>query len=210
MPLRKQKWKLLLPVLLAGLPWPATALAQAQGYRLDPVHTRVAFAVDHAGFSTALGTVPGSTGAIAFDPDDWRGTRVDIQVPLQRLDLGDEAWNRAARRMLDAQRFPVARFVSDSVEPVDATRAAVCGTLTLHGTSRPLCLQATLNQLKRQPLPPFRRTLGVSATTVLFRSDFGIDDWLSMVGDVVELRIEVEAHRDDDMLDRLRTSKATP
>lgn len=209
MPLRTQKRLLLLPAILAGLLWPAAVLAQAQGYRLDPVHTRIAFAVDHAGFSAALGTVTGSTGAIAFDPDDWRGTRVDIQVPLQRLDLGDEAWNAAARRMLGAERHPVARFVSDSVEPVDATHAAVCGTLTLNGTSRPLCLQATFNQLKRQPLPPFRRTLGVSATTVLFRSDFGIDDWLSMVGDVVELRIEVEAHRDDDMLDRFPTPKAT-
>lgn len=207
MPLRTQKPMLLSPLLLAGLAWPVAAPAQVQGYRLDPVHTRVAFTIDHAGFSAALGTVSGSTGAIAFDPRDWRATRVNIQVPLQRLDLGDDAWNQAARRMLDAQRFPVARFVSDSVEPVDATHAAVCGTLTLHGTSRPLCLQATFNQLKRQPLPPFRRTLGVSATTVLFRSEFGIDDWLSMVGDVVELRIEVEAHRDDDMLDRFPTPK---
>src|SRR5690606_33174272 len=123
-----------LPAVLAGLPWPAAVLAQAHGYRLDPVHTRVAFAIDHAGFSAALGTVPGTTGAIAFDPADWRATRVDIQVPLQRLDLGDETWNRAARRMLDAERFPVARFVSDSVEAVDATHAAVCGTLTLHGS----------------------------------------------------------------------------
>jgi polyisoprenoid-binding protein YceI len=207
MPLRTQKPMLLSPLLLAGLAWPVAAPAQVQGYRLDPVHTRVAFTIDHAGFSAALGTVSGSTGAIAFDPRDWRATRVDIEVPLQRLDLGEDAWNHAARRMLDAQRFPVARFVSDSVEPVDATHAAVCGTLTLHGTSRPLCLQATFNQLKRQPLPPFRRTLGVSATTVLFRSEFGIDDWLSMVGDVVELRIEVEAHRDDDMLDRFPTPK---
>ena len=77
MPLRTQKRLLLLPAILAGLLWPAAVLAQAQGYRLDPVHTRIAFAVDHAGFSAALGTVTGSTGAIAFDPDDWRGTRVD-------------------------------------------------------------------------------------------------------------------------------------
>ena len=207
MPLRTQNRMLSSPLLLAALAWPVAAPAQVQGYRLDPVHTRVAFAVDHAGFSAALGTVAGSTGAIAFDPADWRATRVDIQVPLQRLDLGDDAWNSAAGRMLDTQRFPVARFVSDSVEPVDADRAAVCGTLTLHGTSRPLCLQATFNQLKRQPLPPFRRTLGVSATTMLFRSEFGIDDWLSMVGDVVELRIEVEAHRDDDVLDRFSPPK---
>ena len=197
------KTRLLLPVL-AALLFPPAAMAQVHGYRLDPVHTRVAFAIGHAGFSTALGTASGSTGAIAFDPGDWRSARVDVEVPLQRIDLGDDDWNRAAKRMLDADRHPVARFVSDSVEPVDATHAAVCGTLSLHGTSRPLCLQATFNQLKRQSLPPFRRTLGFSATALLFRADFGIDDWMSMVGDVVELRIEVEAHRDDDMLEHFK------
>ena len=202
-----RKW-LLLPAIAALLP--AAALAQADGYRVDPVHTRVAFAIDHAGYSTALGAISGTTGAIAFDPEDWRSARVDVEIPLQRLDLGDDDWNRAAKRMLDADRHPVARFVSDAVEPVDATHAAVCGTLTLHDQSRPLCLQATFNQLKRQSLPPFRRTLGFSATAMLFRGEFGIDSWMSMVGDAVELRIEVEAHRDDDMLDNFRTTKAVP
>ena len=202
-----RKW-LLLPAIAALLP--AAALAQADGYRVDPVHTRVAFAIDHAGYSTALGAISGTTGAIAFDPEDWRSARVDVEIPLQRLDLGDDDWNRAAKRMLDADRHPVARFVSDAVEPVDATHAAVCGTLTFHGQSRPLCLQATFNQLKRQSLPPFRRTLGFSATAMLFRGEFGIDSWMSMVGDAVELRIELEAHRDDDMLDSFRTMKAVP
>ncbi|MDQ2702995.1 MAG: YceI family protein [Pseudomonadota bacterium] len=191
---------LILPVVVAALSFPRAAQAQVQGYRLDPVHTRIMFAIDHAGYSAALGTVSGSTGSIAFDPDDWRNARVDVQVPLQRIDLGDEPWNRAARRILDVERHPLARFVSDSVEPIDATHAAVCGTLVLHGQSRPLCLQATFNQLKRQSLPPFRRTVGFSATGLLFRGDYGIDDWQSLVGDVVELRIEVEAHRDNDVL----------
>src|SRR3546814_17101533 len=100
---------LLLPVV-AALLLPATAMAQVHGYRLDPVHTRVVFAIDHAGYSTALGTASGSTGTIAFDPEDWRSARVDIEVPLQRIDLGDERWNRAAKRMLDVERHPLARF----------------------------------------------------------------------------------------------------
>ena len=36
--------------------------AETLHYELDPVHTRVLFAVSHAGFSRALGTVSGSTG----------------------------------------------------------------------------------------------------------------------------------------------------
>lgn len=203
----------LLPVLLplsAALALPAAepAAAQVRGYRLDPVHTRVVFALDHAGFSRALGTVSGSTGALAFDPGDWRSARVRVDLPLQRIDLGEDAWNRAARQMLDVERFPHARFVSATVEPVDANHAAICGTLSLHGVERPLCMQATFNRLERAPMPPFRYTAGFSATASLRRSDFGIDDWKDMVGDEVELRIEVEATRDEGALDRLDDVRA--
>lgn len=190
---------LLVAAMLASFP----AAAQAHGYRLDPVHTRIVFGIGHAGFSTALGTISGSTGALAFDPAEWGNARLDVEIPLDRLDLGDDDWNRAAKRMLDVERFPRARFVSASVEPVDAAHAAICGTLTLHGVARPQCLQATFNQLKREPVPPFRRTAGFSATATVLRSDYGIDAWKSMVGDEVELRIEVEAVRDGDALDRL-------
>lgn len=173
------------------------AAAGPSAYALDPVHTRVLVAVDHAGFSKALGTVSGSTGTLRFDPDDWSSARLEVDVPLQRMDFGDAKWNAAvlAPNLLDAQRHPVARFVSTGVEPVDATRARVCGDLSLGGVTRPLCMDVTLNGVRRHPLPPFRRTAGFSATAQLSRAAFGIDAWPSVIGDAVELRIEAEAVR---------------
>lgn len=200
--------------------FPAAVLAQTQGYRLDPVHTRVMFTIDHAGYSQAIGTVSGSHGVLVFDPADWRSAKLTVEVPLQRLDMGDAAWTDAvlARRFLDTARYPMAKFVSSHVEPVDVdvdvdvagdiqdadeavdgkshNTARVCGTLTLHGTDRALCMDVTFNQLKRYPLPPFHTTIGFSATATLKRSDFGITAWRSLVGDEVHLRIEAEAQRD--------------
>lgn len=191
--------RLLVPalVLLAGLTCSVQVHAQAQAYALDPVHTRVVFAVDHAGFSKAVGTVSGSRGALLFDPHDWTSARLEALVPIAALDLGDERWNRAvlARGLLDAERYPTARFVSERVEPLDADRAAVHGSLTLAGVTRPATLEVTFNALKRHPMPPFRRTVGFSATATLSRAEFGIDAWRSMIGDTVELRIEAEATR---------------
>ncbi|KAF1711264.1 hypothetical protein CSC70_04935 [Pseudoxanthomonas kalamensis DSM 18571] len=174
------------------------AHAEPVRYALDPVHTRVMFAVQHAGFSHALGTISGSRGELWFDPDDWSTARVVVEVPLQRADLGDADWNHAvlARNLLDAEGFPVARFVSTRIEPVDASTANVHGELTLRGATREATLTVTLNALKRHPLPPFRRTAGFSATATLLRSDYGIDAWKSVIGDEVELRIEAEAVRD--------------
>lgn len=179
-------------VALAGT---GNAAAQARTYALDPVHTRVMFAIDHAGFSRAVGTVSGTTGVLRLDPDDWSSARVEAWVPLQRLQLGDEDWNQAALagNLLDARRHPHAVFVSERVEPLGETRVRIHGALTLAGVTRPVTLEATLNALKRHPMPPFRRTAGFSAVAMLSRADFGITAWPGVIGDDIELRIEVEA-----------------
>ncbi len=170
---------------------------QRATWQLDPVHTRVLFTISHAGFSQALGTVSGSEGVVRFDPQDWSQTQLQVTVPLDRLDLGDAGWNRAALagNLLDVKQHPTARFVSTSATGPDAEHARVCGDLSLRGVTRPLCLDVTVNAIKRHPLPPFRRTAGFSATATLSRSDYGIDAWPSMIGDQVMLRIEAEAVR---------------
>lgn len=211
-----------------GLPLAATLLlfpllaiagertAPAPAWKLDPVHTRVMFAVSHAGFSQAIGTVSGSDGGLLFDPADWSSARLVVDVPLTRLDLGTADWNKAALagNLLDGADFPAARFVSTTVTPRDPRHAQVCGELTLHGITRPLCMDVTVNAVERHPMPPFRQTAGFSATAALRRSDYGVDGWASMIGDEVELRIEAEATRASrefgERLLQPRAAEATP
>lgn len=171
--------------------------AEPEVYAVDPVHTRVMVAVGHAGFSKALGTASGSTGSVWFDPEDLAATRWDITVPLTRLDFGDAKWNAAvqAASLLDAQRHPHARFVSTSVTAIDAQHARACGDLTVRGVTAPLCLDVTINAVKRHPLPPFRRTAGFSACGTLSRKAYGLEAWPNVIGDSVELRIEAEVVR---------------
>lgn len=204
----------LLLLLSPGIP---PASAASAWYELDPVHTRILFAVQHAGFSSALGTVSGSSGQLRFDPDDWSAARLEVSVPLQHLDLGNEKWNQAVRagNLLDTEQFPTATFISTRIEPIDPQHASVYGTLTLHGVSKEVKLDVTLNALKRHPLPPFRRTAGFSATATLSRADFGIDAWKPVIGDRVELRLEVEATRTrkggtDEAMDNDNDSEPTP
>ena len=193
-PARPFSFALVLGSLLACV---TARAAEPEVYALDPVHTRVMVAVEHAGFSKALGTASGSTGNVWFDPADLAATRWDITVPLARLDFGDAKWNAAvqAASLLDAKRYPAARFVSTTVTAVDAQRARACGNLTVRGVTAPLCLDVTVNAVRRHPLPPFRRTAGFSACGTLSRKAFGLEAWPNVIGDSVELRIEAEAVR---------------
>lgn len=201
-----------LPGLLLLACTQAAIAADPTHYRLDPVHTRVMFAVSHAGFSQAIGTVSGSTGTLQFDPGDWAAAKLEVSVPMDRIDLGDAKWNKAAmaNKLLDIEDHPVATFVSTRIEPIDADHASVFGTLNLRGVAKEVKLDVKLNQLKRHPMPPFRRTAGFSATTTLNRMDFGIDAWKALIGDTVELRIEAEAVRDRGSADEQADAQTPP
>ncbi|MFY2763047.1 YceI family protein [Arenimonas sp. MALMAid1274] len=189
-------------IALACLASLAAHAAEPAAWRLDPVHTRVAFHIDHAGFSRAIGTFSGTHGQLWFDPDDWSSARLDVRIPLASLDLGEAGWNAKVlgRGFLDATGQPEARFTSTRVQPTSEGQAEVHGQLHLRGQSRPVTLQVTLNAIKRHPITK-RRTVGFSATGRLSRRDFGIDAWPNVIGDEVRLMIEVEA---------LRTSATEP
>lgn len=183
-------------LLLAG----PLAMAEALAYRLDPVHSRILFRVDHNGFSRAMGTFSRPQGVLFFDPEDWTTARLDVRVDLATLELGDEGFNARilAPAWLDAGAFPEARFVSERVEPIDENRARVHGTLRLRGVQAPLTLEVRLNRLARTPYNAMRRTAGFSAVATLSRAAFGLRASRRAVGDAVRLEIEVEAIRTRD------------
>ncbi|GAB2495804.1 YceI family protein [Arenimonas alkanexedens] len=196
----------LLLLALAG-----QAGAAAREYQLDPVHTRIAFQVDHAGLSRAIGTFSGASGSLVFDPDDWSTATLEVDIPLASLDLGDARWHERVldRTFLDAGAQPVARFVSTRVEATGEGQARVFGELSLRGVRHEVALDVTLNALKRHPLT-FKRTAGFSATGRLRRQDFGMTSWERLVGAEVTLQIEAEAIRGRRKADDERDDEATP
>jgi len=176
-----------------------TAHAAQEHYAIDPIHTRLAFQVDHAGFSSPMATFSGISGVLSFDQSDWSDARVEVTIPIATLAFGNDDWNRKIldRTFLDAGAFPEARFVSSTVSIVTPGRLRIDGQLTLHGHTGPVTLDARINAIKRHPLT-LRRTAGFSATATLSRKAFGIDAWPSLVGDDIRLIIEVEATRQRD------------
>jgi polyisoprenoid-binding protein YceI len=183
----------LMLTLLCSVP----AVTAADRYSIDPVHTRVAFRVMHAGFSPSIGTVSRPTGNLLYDAADPAASQVSVNIHLATLDLGDADWNRKVLEdFLDAGDHPQARFRSTSVEAVSANLLRVTGNLEIAGGTTPVVFSVVLNAHKRHPLT-LKKTLGMQASTDFSRKALGIDAWPSLVGDRVHLDVAIEATLSD-------------
>lgn len=185
-------------VLMVIFFWaPAQAMAALDFYKIDSVHTRVGFHIMHAGFSPSIGTVSGPEGHIWFDDQDISQSSVAIQIPLSRLDMGDAEWNQKilSTTYLSAEKFPIATFVSTSVQALEGKNFTVDGTLSLSDKSIPIRFNVTLNAHKRHPLT-FKQTIGLQATTQFSRKSLGIDAWPSLIDDTVFIDVAIEANKE--------------
>ena len=88
----------------------------------------------------------------------------------------------------DATKFPTIRFVSTALKPTGPLTADITGDLTFHGITRPVVLAARFNGAGINPIDK-AYTLGFDATTTINRSDWGVKNYLPMIGDETILRI---------------------
>ena len=186
-------WMLALAGMI-GLLGATSARAEPEWFAIDPVHTRVLFFVDHARFARSIGLFRPVEGGLWFDDEDWSKGRVELCISLDHLDMGDRKWEDALRRsdFFDASRHPDLCFASNRVERLDQEKGRLHGEITIRGTKRPAVFDFTVNDLRRFSLT-MKRRLGVSATATLSRSEFGMTRDKTLIGDTIEVIIELEA-----------------
>src|SRR5262249_54308054 len=95
----------------------------------------------------------------------------------------------------DTEHYPTATFVSTKINVLSKNTAKVEGTLKVHGVSKPVVLDVTLNNVGMNPITN-KITAGFTATTRIKRSDFGINTLLPSLGDNVDIKIGAEAYQD--------------
>ena len=185
-----------MPIMACAVGLLMTSAHAAQDhFVIDPVHTRIEFRVEHLGLSHSIGTFSGANGTLDFDQADWHGAKLDVNIPLDKLEMGNDTWKKKvlSDAFLDSAKQPVAHFVATSVEPIDKTHARVTGTLSLRGRDSTVVLDVTFNGLKRSLYTEFRKTAGFSATATLHRKELGMDAYPDAVGEDVAMDIEAEA-----------------
>jgi len=177
---------------VAAAPLASAAYAAPQTYHLEKTHVDLLFAIDHAGFSKKHGSFRELDATLQFDPAQPEASSVDVVVQTDSLDTGFAARDKDVKgaMFLDVAQYPQMHFRSTHVRR-EGDHLRIDGELTLHGVTRPLTLTAHVNQVAPNPFDK-RPTVGFSATGSLKRSDFGIKQFVPVIGDEVAITIDAE------------------
>ncbi|WP_103333347.1 YceI family protein [Pseudotabrizicola formosa] len=182
------------PVALIAALAAAPAFAQAEKYTVDASHAQIIFSYNHLGFSTGYGMFSGYEGEINFDQAEPANSSVTVSFPVRSMLTG---WEARFEHFMSADFFDAAddemvSFASTGIEVTGETTALITGDLTLNGVTKPVVLDAVLNQVGDHPMEN-KPWAGFSATTTVLRSDFNVGAFAPFVSDEVQIQISLEA-----------------
>jgi polyisoprenoid-binding protein YceI len=161
---------------------------------MDPTHTSVVVSWSHFGFSNPTATFSDVEGTIDFDEQNPEQSSVSVTIPIKTVDTKVPELNKEFMEAayFDVAEFPDAKFESTQIEATGDKQYDVHGNLTIKGVTKPVVLHATLNKAGNHPMANVP-ALGFDATTVIKRSDFGVDQYVPNVSDEISIDISSEA-----------------
>ena len=111
-----------------------------------------------AGTTSASPTPPPTCGigegTLVFDEPHPAKSSVEVTLPLANLDTHVSALDEHLKKpdFFDADKYPVVTFKSTRVQPLGGNKFKVTGDLTVHGVTKPVVLDATLNKVGMHPM----------------------------------------------------------
>jgi len=171
----------------------APAIAEPVAYDFDKSHANLSFTYNHLGYSTTDGRFGDWDGTLLIDKDTPANSSVEFTINIDSLDTfwADRDTHLKSPDFFDAAKFPQATFKSTKVEQTGENQLDVTGDLTLRGITKPVTLTVDVLALGDHPMAK-KPAAGFAVTTVLKRSDFGMDKFVPYVGDEVTVTFHTE------------------
>lgn len=169
---------------------------KAGEYQLDKTHATVLFKVEHLGLSTYVGRFNSFDASLSFDPNDPANAQLEAIIEMASLDINNPGLNKDLQgaQWLSTGRYPEAKFSTLSVRQINEGQLEFVGQLDWRGVQKPVTMLVTFNGGANNILTG-KYTLGFTAKGEFKRSDFGMDAYLGLVGDVIELEAYAEFQR---------------
>ncbi len=174
-----------------GVIEPAPA-AQPETWSVDPVHSTAQFTARHFGIVPVIGTIPIRSASVKLNPGEQVPVSVTADFDPSKLDTHNDMRDGDLRspHYFDVGTWPDMRFVSTTIEG-DAKHFTVTGDLTMHGQTHPVTLIAQVVGAGKSPRG--RPLVAYAATATLDRTQWGMTYGPMIVGNSVDISVNIEA-----------------
>ena len=193
--IRTSSSTVILAVVIAALS--SFCLAEPQTWQIDPNHTAAQFSVKHLGISTVRGQFDKASGTVSFDPSDPTKASIEATIDANTVNTRVQMRDNDLRspHFFEVEKYPTITFKSTRAESAGTGKLKVTGDLTLHGVMKQVVLDVdTSSQSITDPMGKGLR-MGANATTKINRNDFGITTMPGVVGDEIQIVIDIELTR---------------
>jgi polyisoprenoid-binding protein YceI len=159
-------------------------------YQLDERHSQVLFSLRHLALTDFYGRFDKMSGALTFDARHPEFSTVSITLDMSTIDTPNAELNGELKDVFNVAKFPTATFKSTAINRTGPTTGKITGDLTLNGVTKPITLDTTFIGGRENPMDG-APALGFSATAVIHRADYNLDQmiWSGAVGADVTLTI---------------------
>jgi polyisoprenoid-binding protein YceI len=162
-------------------------------YGLDKTHGYITFSYSHFGFSNPHIGFGSFDVDLMLDSDNIENSTVNVVIDATSIDSRVEVFNGHlnGEDFFDTANYPTITFTSTGIEMTGKNSMNVAGNLTIKGITRPVQLEAMVNKVGDHPMRNVP-TIGISAQTMVSRSDWELTEYVPDIGDNVMIWLEIE------------------
>lgn len=166
--------------------------AEKGSYKIDPKHSAAFFTVTHLGVSKFTGRFNAINGEITAD-GTGSGNKVVAEIDANSVDtaLADRDKHLKSPDFFGVAQYPKIGFESTKVNLGANGDGTMAGNLTMHGVTKPVTFKLKHIGAAKDPWGGYRS--GYQATTIVKRSDYGINFMPGGLGDDVEIVLNIES-----------------
>lgn len=167
--------------------------AEPVKYAIDTkgMHASINFEIGHLGYSFIAGRFNTFSGNYQYDNEAIENSRIHVKIDTKSINTNHAERDKHLRSedFLNVKKYPQAEFKSDSISGTDSDMT-VKGSLTLHGVTKPVVIQASKVGEGKDPWGGYRS--GFVGTTEIKLADYNITYDLGPASTKVMLKLHIE------------------
>jgi polyisoprenoid-binding protein YceI len=171
----------------------AVAQPGSEKFSLSKDLTYIGFDVSYLLLFRATGRFNDFDGVFIIDHVHPEGSRADIIIKTTSVSTGDKLRDSDIRgpALFDAEKYPEMVFHSDKVQIGSDNKGFITGALTLRGVTRPVTMKIIRVPGVSAPENTREKSFsdGFLVTGEIKRSDFGMNNYIRPIGDIVTLYV---------------------